>query len=294
MSDPNWRTIPPLSSLRAFDLTSRGGNFAEAARALNVTHAAIAQQVRALEGHLGIALVRREGRTVNLTSDGARLAECLNQGFDIISDGITVIQNEQVEKPIQITVTPFIGQSVVMPRLPDFWRKHPDIHVSMMPSQDVVDFVQLGFDLAIRATPDTPNWPGLNAEFLFESPMVAVGSPALVAKYDDDLSGAKWIWKRGTTFEENRLRAFGLEPDQLENVALGSQYLDVPAAIGGLGMIALPEILVSQELAFGQLSKASAPSPYSIAYYSVTAKGQVSSKARRFIDWLKTAVEDVV
>ena len=47
-----WRSLPSLSALRAFDATARHGGFSGAARSLNVTHAAVSQQVRALEGAL--------------------------------------------------------------------------------------------------------------------------------------------------------------------------------------------------------------------------------------------------
>jgi len=70
----DWRTLPSLSLLRAFDATARHGSFAEAGRALNVTHAAVTQAVRALEVDRGLTLVRRVGRTVDLTEAGAALA----------------------------------------------------------------------------------------------------------------------------------------------------------------------------------------------------------------------------
>ena len=59
MTGPDWRHLPSLSALRAFEATARLGGFSAAARALNVTHAAVAQQVRALESELGVALVQR-------------------------------------------------------------------------------------------------------------------------------------------------------------------------------------------------------------------------------------------
>ncbi len=58
----DWALFPPLSSLRAFEAAARHRGFSPAGRELNVTHAAIAQQVRALEVFLGIRLVERAGR----------------------------------------------------------------------------------------------------------------------------------------------------------------------------------------------------------------------------------------
>ena len=62
--------MPSLSSLRAFDAAVRSGSFSAAARRLNVTHAAVAQQVRALEADLGVPLLVRAGRGVQATLAG--------------------------------------------------------------------------------------------------------------------------------------------------------------------------------------------------------------------------------
>ncbi len=64
-----WKDLPPLSALRAFQAVAEAGGYAQAARALNVTHAAVAQQVRGLEAQLGVALVARSGRGMALTAE---------------------------------------------------------------------------------------------------------------------------------------------------------------------------------------------------------------------------------
>ena len=68
----DWRDIPSLAALRAFEAAARLGSYSEAARSLNVTHAAIAQHVRSLEAHFGQALMRREGRAMAVTEAGRR------------------------------------------------------------------------------------------------------------------------------------------------------------------------------------------------------------------------------
>jgi LysR family glycine cleavage system transcriptional activator len=79
--------LPSLTALRAFAATAELRSFSQAARALNVTHAAVAQQVRALEDQLGRPLVQREGRGVSLTTDGEHLADALNEGFSAMQRG---------------------------------------------------------------------------------------------------------------------------------------------------------------------------------------------------------------
>ena len=84
----DWLNLPSLNGLRAFSVVAEAGSYALAAERLNVTQAAVSQQVRALEKHLGLALVARRGRGIELTGSGASLARELGIGFQIISRGV--------------------------------------------------------------------------------------------------------------------------------------------------------------------------------------------------------------
>ena len=287
MSVSDWRTIPSLSALRAFEMTARAGNFAGAARTLNVTHAAVAQQVRALEAELGVPLARRSGRTVALTEAGARLAAHLGEGFDAIARGIEELRENQDTRPVQVSVTPFVAQAVVLPRLHEFWSLHPGIQVAMVPSLDMVDLAANGLDLAIRTSPDPPDWPGVDTAFLCDSRTLVAGAPGLVGGGIPELSDMPWIWTRGCVFEEGRLRAVGLDPDRLKNVDLGSPFLEFAAAREGLALIVSPEILVRDDLASGRLCEVPVTGLRGTRYYAVTPKGSIRPQAASFIDWLK-------
>lgn len=80
-----WRDMPPLAALRAFHAFAYTGNLVKAGEALNVTHAAISQHLRALERDLGLSLFDRSGRALELTAEGQRLAEALRTGFGAIA-----------------------------------------------------------------------------------------------------------------------------------------------------------------------------------------------------------------
>jgi LysR family glycine cleavage system transcriptional activator len=286
VSEPNWYNLPSLSALRAFEATARTGSFANAARALNVTQAAVAQQVRGLEAELGVALARRAGRTVALTNAGSRFAARLGDGFSAIASGVDELVAGEAGLPIQASVTTFVAQSVVLPRIHEFWKSNPDIQVSMMPSLEIVDIVAMGFDLAIRATVDAPVWTGLNSEFLCESQLIVVGAPSLIGTELPDISKMPWIFTRGNEFESRRLRSIGLDPNALKNVELGSPSYENSAAIGGLGLSIAPRILVRDDLAADRLREVPVTGLSSLSYYAVTPKGPVRPQATKFIDWL--------
>lgn len=180
----DWRDIPSLASLRAFDATARNGGFAGAARSLNVTHAAIAQQVRALEADLGMSLAVRQGRNVVLTEAGLQLARSLGEGFDAIAGGIARLREANALRALRVTTTPFLTERVIMPKLSEFWTAHPGAEISISPKREYADVLGEGFDLAIRAI--FPSriaesvGPGLDYEIISEVTLIAIASPTLV------------------------------------------------------------------------------------------------------------------
>jgi LysR family glycine cleavage system transcriptional activator len=120
MTELDWRQMPALAALRAFEATARTGGFSAAARQLNVTHAAVAQQVRALETRLAVALVWRDGRGLRLTPEGQRLAVALNAGFATIRDGVRALTDGATQKPLTVTLPPAFAAEWLMPRLARF------------------------------------------------------------------------------------------------------------------------------------------------------------------------------
>ena len=134
----DWRNIPSLTALRAFEATADLRSLSQAARVLNVTHAAVAQQVRALEEHMGRPLVQREGRGVGLTADGEQLAEALREGFGAIQRGLEALRAGEADRPVRVTLTASFAAQWLMPRLKDFWEQQPDIGLSLHPDSKVV------------------------------------------------------------------------------------------------------------------------------------------------------------
>ena len=83
-----WSSLPSLNSMRSFAALAEAGSYKHAAVALNVTHAAVSQQIRALEDRLGMSLVSPHGRGVRLTRDGLELARELSLGFSILQSWV--------------------------------------------------------------------------------------------------------------------------------------------------------------------------------------------------------------
>lgn len=289
MPDLDSKMLPSLTALRAFDQTARHGSFANAARALNVTQAAVAQQVRSLEADLGVALARRAGRRVELTEPGRHFASALAEGFDSLARAVAQMRAAQDAAPVRLGTTIYISQTVILPRLHDFWRRYPGVGVSVQPSLDAKAMQGLQLDLAICAGRIAPDWPAHEMEVLLESPILPVAAPRIL----DGGAAARdlpWIWTAGDPGEERMLRELGLEPAKLRNVDLGSPFLQLSAVQQGLGAALVPEIIIGSELSDGRLVALPAPQEadaWVARYYLAIPTGPMRSGVRQFVAWLR-------
>lgn len=282
-----WRDLPSLSALRAFDATARHGGFAGAGRVLNVTHAAVTQQVRALEAGLGVQLVRRAGRTVSLTEAGKRLARSLDDGFGAIAGGLAALQASEGRRVLRVATTTFVAETRIMPRLPEFWALHPGVEVAMTPSHTRVDLVHDGFDLAVRALSD--DWvcpPNEEMRPLARTPLLAVCAPSLLAGGVTDPMDLPWILEPGSSWDHGRLRAAGLDPDRLRLVQLGSPHLEMSAARRGLGVLLATGVICRDDLDAGRLVALPVEGLPSLTYAAVMPRGARRVAVDQFVDWL--------
>jgi LysR family glycine cleavage system transcriptional activator len=250
MTDPDWRHLPSLSSLRAFEAAARLGGFSAAARALNVTHAAVAQAVRGLESELGLTLLRREGRGLALTEEGARLARSLREGFSAIAAGVEALRGAERRRGLRVTCMPSFAQQLLLPRLGDFWRRHPEIAVSISPSLAAVDLAREGFDLAIRI--GEPPWPGTEAEHLLDARLLLVAAPSLLER-GQDLARLPWVIDPSDAYVAGLLRGGGLDPAALAPLGIDDPLLELAAARAGYGLLFATDAVVRGDLAAGRL-----------------------------------------
>lgn len=283
-----WRDLPSLSALRAFDATARSGSFAEAGRMLNVTHAAVTQAVRGLEAELGVSLVRRAGRTVGLTEAGDRLARALDEGFGAVAAGIAALREAEAQRVVRVTTTTYIAETHVMPRLPDFWAKHPGIEVALSPSPSKIDLRRDGFDMAIRALSE--GWAqGADEEIraLCRSPVIAVCAPSLAAKglHPQDLP---WIIGNENHWELAEVAGTGLDVDRLKRVELGSPHLELQACRQGLGAGTATEIICRADLEAGRLVTLPLAGLPVVTYALVLPLGPRRAAVEAFAAWLQT------
>lgn len=284
----DWRDIPPLSSLRAFEAAVRTGSFSAAGRELNVTHAAVSQHVRGLEKRLGAELLSRDGMRLVPTEAGQALADALGEGFARIIAGVTSLLEDTSRKPLRISLTPSFAEAWLMPRLAGFWAAHPDITVEFAPSTAVVDLLRDGFDLAVRYGDGT--WPGLISEPLMTSGYVVVAAPGTHPKSGGDLSrlsGSHWIMEHVWPEGRRWLAENGIDIERERVTVLGNTSAALRSVRAGHGITLISSATAESDIAAGQLEVIHEGAPAERGYHIVTLPGTGSAARKTFIRWLK-------
>ena len=287
-----WRDIPSLSALRAFEAMARLGGYSKAARELNVTHAAIAQHVRGLETELGQSLVVREGRGMGLTEAGRILAASLQDGFAEIAQGVAATRAVGADRPLQIATTPSFAENWMMPRIGAFWADHPEIKLAIVPGYDLVELARDGFDMAIRY--GRGGWAGVEEDYLVSAGNVVVATPerakGVIPGDIAALQNQKWLLEPGRAEPKLWAAEQGLDFATADVEEFSANTLVLAATRAGYGFSLQGRALVEADLAAGRLVCLFETEQTELGYYILTRPGKVSDRVRLFRDWLKASV----
>src|SRR5580692_6681743 len=141
-----------LAAIRIFVRVVERGSFSSVAREAGVGQPAVSKQITALEAHLGAQLLRRTSRSLSLTEAGqefyesaVRLLEDLEAAESRVGRGQTAPSGL-----IRVTVAPVFGRLYIVPRLPEFFARYPDISIELTGSGRNINLIEEGVDLAIR------------------------------------------------------------------------------------------------------------------------------------------------
>lgn len=169
----------PLHALAGFLEVLRCGSLTGAARALNLTVSALSHQMRLLEERLGVQLLERQSRGVRPTAAGEQLRTRLTPAFEAIEAALARVAPRREDR-LTLSLMPSMANGWLIPRLPDFVAKHPDVELNVHSGIELVDFRAGEVDAALRF--GLGEWPGLIAEYLMDEWVAPVASPALLAR----------------------------------------------------------------------------------------------------------------
>jgi DNA-binding transcriptional LysR family regulator len=134
--------------LKVLDL----GSISAAARNLDLSTAVASKRLQRLEQELGVRLLHRTTRRLHATAEGVALADkgrTLVEDLEALTSGLGRGGTE-VSGTLRISISPTFGQLYISPRIPEFLGLHPDVRLSIHFSDEVLDLVAAGFDMAIR------------------------------------------------------------------------------------------------------------------------------------------------
>jgi DNA-binding transcriptional LysR family regulator len=174
--------LPPLSTLRLFEAAGRLLSFKLAAAELAVTPGAVSKGVQSLEEWLGVPLFVRGARRLALTDAGQAYLPAIRQALALLATASDRIPGRPARRSVSLSVAPTFGSRLLLPRLAEFRRLHPDISLAIDTNHRQVEFPDDGVDLAVRM--GDGRWPGLEATRLLSVELVPVCSPALLKKLD--------------------------------------------------------------------------------------------------------------
>jgi DNA-binding transcriptional LysR family regulator len=164
-----------LDLLRGFRAASRHLSFTRAAQELFVTQSAISHEIRTLEQQLGRPLFRRVNRTLQLTETGEQLFRAVDEGLTLIDDAIERAAGPS--RTLSVTTTVALASTWLVPRLPRFAARNPDIDLRVVSTNEWLDLKREHIDVALRFVLATAAQPALPK--LFSYRQFPVCSPAL-------------------------------------------------------------------------------------------------------------------
>ena len=289
----DWMALPPLTSLRALATLAQTGSTVEAGARLNVSHAAISQQIKGLEAHLGLPLVDRSGRKLALTEEGRQLADAMISGMSQVESIIEKLTGQRADRPLTISCTPAFATSFLMPRLADFQRRYPGVSLMIDPTPVLKEVGPGGVDVALRY--GSGDWPGLQADPVILTRIAIVAAPGLVpgdGPVDPaTLDGYPWLQELGTSEASDFLAFHGRKLDMSKGVTSLPGNLMVDAARDGRGIGVIARAFVEPDLTAGRL-RLLYEDGRKKGYFLVTRPETMRPVARDFARWIRAQVRD--
>ncbi|WP_321902996.1 LysR substrate-binding domain-containing protein [Paraburkholderia tropica] len=287
------RLLPPLQALRALEAAARRRSFSRAAEELHLTHSAVSHHLRGLEAELGVELFRRAGGQMIPTAAGAQLADRVRRSLDDLRDALDATRpGVSGVTRLELSVMADFASVWLIPRLGDFYDRHPDVDLSMRMHADVTPPDPYPFDIGIwhRRVDE----PGFQIRKLLDDQVVAVCSPSLLARYPDfrieDLPGmpllrfARRSWR--DFFEAAGVT--GSEPER--GPVFDDAGLLLQATVAGQGAATARLQLARDFIERGELVQlGQVRIPASLDYYFTWREGHPRDAAiQQFYRWIKS------
>jgi DNA-binding transcriptional LysR family regulator len=232
-------TLPPLTTLLAFEAVARRRSFALAAGEMNLTASAVSHQIARLESFLGVKLFDRSGQRVSLSAAGEAYLRRVAGALGALGAATDDVRHG-VRNSLYVHASPSFASLWLMPRLAHFFKAHPSVSLFLSASPTHSDFALGQADLDIRY--GVPNWPGLVVQPIFEEQILPLGAPGFARRHrirqPSDLAHASLIQSTVSIVQwRDWLEAQGVKhvPEHFP-LRFDRAQLALDAAVQGLGV----------------------------------------------------------
>ncbi|CAN7408995.1 LysR family transcriptional regulator [Rhizobium sp. LjRoot258] len=257
-------TRQSINDLVAFLAVAREKSFTKAAAKLGVSQSALSHTIRGLETRLGLRLLTRTTRSVSPTEAGERLLTSIGPRFDEIESELAAL-SEFREKPagtIRINAGEHAADAILWPALEKLLPHYPDINVEIIVDYGLTDIVAERYDAGVRLGEQVAK-DMIAVRIGPDMRMAVVGAPAYFERRPKpeipaDLTDHNCINLRLPTY--GGVYAWEFEKDGRElkvrvegQLVFNNVQLRLNAALSGIGLAYMPEMLVQQHLSAGGL-----------------------------------------
>jgi len=249
-----------LLELNAFVRAAETGSFSRVAREFGVSQPSVSRMVANLEARLGVKLLLRTTRQVSTTDAGAALLERARHVLGELDDAMDAARGvDSLGGALRVAMPGAFGTREVIPRLPGFLARHPQLRIELLISDRTDDLVAEGAEMALRLGHLADS--GFGARLLATAPRFAVAAPAYLARRGHprtlaDLSGHDCIV--GPGFSDRRGWSFGRSGAVTSlavqgRVKVASAEGVIACVKAGLGIAVASQWMCRAELATGEL-----------------------------------------
>ena len=289
-----------VQSMRAFVRVVQSGTFTKAAASMGLPKPTITKLVQFLETRLRVRLLHRTTRRVTLTPEGSAYYERTLRLLEELDEIEASVTHERVQPAgrLRVDVATSVARVILIPALPQFHQRYPDVEVVMGITDRTVDLVEENVDCAVRGGPVLDE--SLVARHLGELQFVTVASPAYLARHGTPCHPRELEAKghRAVTFFSARTgRPYpqrfvrGEERHELQlpgTLAVSDTSALLDAVLSGLGLAHLATFLAAQHVERGELVQLLPEwtRPTFPAHVVYPANRHLSAKVRVFVDWV--------
>jgi DNA-binding transcriptional LysR family regulator len=289
-----------FDAMQAFARVVEAGSFTKAAETLHMSKTTVTQLVQQLEARLRVKLLNRTTRKVNVTADGAVYYERVLRLLADMDDAETSLSSASAlpRGRLRVDVPSPLASMILVPALPAFYVRYPDIQIDMGVSDRIVDMIDENVDCVVRGGELTDQ--SLIARrvgelqlgvFAAPSYLARVGMPAHPRELEDShhrIVGFLWArtGKAVPYAMRNPVESVQIKGRYALAVDDGNAYL--AAGLAGLGVLWLPKYMSKTFEARGELvplfeNWSLDPMPIYVAF---PPNRHISIKLRVFIDWV--------